>query len=133
MTMLAPAAMALVRSPEYLMPPSAMMGMLCLDAARAVCERVVADELMALERDGTRDPKSELQERLQALGGEAPTYELIETGGPPHQRWFKVAVCQRDRRLAEGSGRSKRAAERAAATEALQRTDLHAPVAAEPA
>ncbi len=95
-----------------------------LEAARVVCERIVADELLALERDGTRDPKSELQERLQAIGGEAPTYELIETGGPAHQRWFKVGVRQGQRRLAEGSGRSKRAAERAAASEALQRPDL---------
>ena len=35
MTTLAPAAMALVTSPEYLMPPSAMTGMPCLVAARA--------------------------------------------------------------------------------------------------
>jgi ribonuclease-3 len=95
-----------------------------LEAARVVCERIVTDELILLERDGTRDPKSELQERLQAIGGEAPTYELIETGGPAHQRWFKVGVRQGERRLAEGSGRSKRAAERAAASEALQRPDL---------
>jgi ribonuclease-3 len=95
-----------------------------LEAARTACERVVADELQALEHDGTRDPKSELQERLQAIGGEAPTYELIETGGPAHKRWFKVGVRQGERRLAEGSGRSKRAAERAAAAVALQLPDL---------
>ena len=95
-----------------------------LEAARAACERVVADELKALESDGARDPKSELQERLQAIGGEAPTYELIETGGPAHQRWFKVAVRQDERRLAEGAGRSKRAAEREAAAAALALLDL---------
>jgi ribonuclease-3 len=95
-----------------------------LDAARLACERVTADELKALESDGARDPKSELQERLQALGGEAPTYELIETGGPAHRRWFRVGVHQGERRLAEGSGRSKRAAERAAASTALQLSDL---------
>src|SRR6188768_2428244 len=95
-----------------------------LEAARAACECVVSDELQALQRDGTRDPKSELQERLQAIGGEAPTYELIETGGPAHKRWFKVGVRQGERRLAEGSGLTKRAAERAAAAEALQLPDL---------
>jgi ribonuclease-3 len=95
-----------------------------LEAARVACQRIVDDELQALERDGTRDPKSELQERLQSIGGDAPTYELIETGGPAHQRWFRVGVRQGDRQLAEGSGRSKRAAERAAASEALQRPDL---------
>ena len=102
-----------------------------LEAARVACERIVADELVVLERDGTRDPKSELQERLQASGGDAPTYELIEAGGPAHQRWFRVGVRQGERRLAEGSGRSKRAAERAAASEALQRADL-LPEAGEP-
>lgn len=97
-----------------------------LQAARAACEHIVADELKALENDGTRDPKSELQERLQAIGGGAPTYELIETGGPAHKRWFKVGVRQGERRLAEGSGSSKRAAERAAAATALQLADLTA-------
>src|SRR5450432_2059698 len=95
-----------------------------LEAARAACERVVADELQALESDGARDPKSELQERLQAIGGEAPTYELLEAGGPAHERWFKVGVRQGGRQLAEGVGRSKRAAERAAASVALERPDL---------
>jgi ribonuclease-3 len=95
-----------------------------LEAARASCARIVQDELLALEQDGARDPKSELQERLQAIGGEAPTYELLEAGGPAHERWFKVGVTQAGRRLGEGSGRSKRAAERAAASIALARTDL---------
>jgi len=95
-----------------------------LEAARAACARIVEAELAALERDGTRDPKSELQERLQSVGGEAPTYELLETGGPAHERWFKVGVRHGTRRLAEGAGRSKRAAERAAASEALKLPDL---------
>jgi ribonuclease III len=95
-----------------------------LEAARVACEVIAADELKALESDGARDPKSELQERLQALGGEAPTYELLETGGPAHRRWFKVGVRHGERRLAEGSGRSKRAAERAAASSALTLPDL---------
>ena len=90
-----------------------------LDAARRACEQITADELAVLERDGTRDPKSELQERLQSVGGDAPTYELLETGGPAHQRWFRVGVLHGGQKLAEGSGRSKRAAERAAASEAL--------------
>lgn len=95
-----------------------------LEAARTACARIVESELALLERDGTRDPKSELQERLQSIGGEAPTYELLETGGPAHERWFKVGVLHGARRLAEGSGRSKRAAERAAASEALKLPDL---------
>ena len=54
----------------------------------------------------SRDPKSELQERLQALGHPAPSYELVEERGPAHERWFRVRVVGRERILAEGEGRS---------------------------
>ena len=37
-----------------------------LDRARSVCETIVEARLEAFERVGARDPKSELQERLQA-------------------------------------------------------------------
>jgi ribonuclease-3 len=47
-----------------------------IETARNICARVVEAELAVLERTGARDPKSELQERLQAIGGEAPTYDL---------------------------------------------------------
>jgi ribonuclease-3 len=90
-----------------------------LEAARGCCARVVEAELTLLENSGQRDPKSELQERLQAMGIAAPTYELLESTGPAHQRWFRVGVCQGERLLGEGTGRSKRAAERAAAVTAL--------------
>jgi ribonuclease III len=95
-----------------------------LEQARALCLKVVEAELLALERTGARDPKSELQERLQAMGGLAPTYELIDSGGPPHERWFRVSVRQGPKMLAQGSGRSKRAAERAAAEQALLLAEL---------
>jgi ribonuclease III len=97
-----------------------------LDKARQLCERIVDSELPLEDRVGARDPKSELQERLQALGGGAPTYELVDAGGPAHERWFKVSVRQGARALGEGVGRSKRAAERAAAAEALENKDLAA-------
>lgn len=97
-----------------------------LDAARAACALVVERELQLLEDTGQRDPKSELQERLQALGAAAPTYQLLETSGPAHQRWFRVGVRQGERLLAEGAGRSKRTAERAAAAAALALGDLAA-------
>jgi ribonuclease-3 len=95
-----------------------------LDAARRLCELIVASELPLEDQVGARDPKSELQERLQALGEGAPTYELVEAGGPAHERWFRVSVRQGERQLGEGLGRSKRAAERAAAAEALGHADL---------
>jgi ribonuclease-3 len=90
-----------------------------LAAARAACERIVESGLQRLEGLAARDPKSELQERLQARGQDPPSYEVTGTGGPPHDRWFTVRVRAMGRDLAEGRGRSKRLAERAAAARAL--------------
>ncbi len=90
-----------------------------LDAARRLAGRIVESGLTALERMGARDPKSELQERLQAQGESAPTYEIVETGGPAHARWFRVRVHGAHGELGEGRGRSKRAAEQAAAANGL--------------
>jgi ribonuclease-3 len=67
-----------------------------------------------------RDPKSLLQERLQALGQPAPQYQLLEATGPAHERRFRVRVSSVTGALGEGDGRSKRAAEQAAAAAALE-------------
>jgi ribonuclease-3 len=91
-----------------------------LDAARALVKEVVREPLAATDLLDGRDPKSELQERLQAQGLAAPVYRVIDTRGPPHEPVFVVAVLLDERVLAQGEGRSKRLAERAAAAAALQ-------------
>jgi ribonuclease III len=91
-----------------------------LDAARRLCEQIVRTPLESMEVAGARDPKSELQERIQAKGGEPPTYVVVESSGPAHARRFAVSVRIGERAVAEGRGRSKREAERAAAAEALR-------------
>jgi ribonuclease III len=101
-----------------------------LDAARALCSSIAEPALRAVGPD--LDPKSELQERLQAQSGVAPSYELVETGGPAHDRWFRVEVRHQGMLLGEGRGKSKRGAERAAAAQALA-TPSPAPEGAETA
>ncbi len=88
-----------------------------LDAARSLCVRIAEPALRGIGPE--LDPKSELQERLQAQTGAAPCYELVETDGPAHDRSFKVEVRHQGVLLGEGRGKSKRAAERAAAAQAL--------------
>jgi ribonuclease-3 len=90
-----------------------------LEAARRACTRIVERELETLSASNVVDPKSELQERVQAQGGETPRYEVVESGGPAHDRWFVVAVRIAEHELARGRGRSKRSAEFAAAAAAL--------------
>ncbi len=91
-----------------------------LDAARRAVRVVVEERLAALDAGGANDAKSELQERVQALGIAAPLYAVAASGGPPHDPWFEVEVRAQEQVLGRGRGRSKRQAERAAAEAALR-------------
>jgi ribonuclease III len=66
------------------------------------------------------DFKSALQEQL-AREGARVTYEVIREAGPPHARRFEVAARLDSDVIGTGEGRSKKAAEQAAAAEALER------------
>jgi ribonuclease-3 len=90
-----------------------------LSAARAIAANIVDTRISENAGISSRDPKSELQERVQAMGFEAPRYRVREARGPEHDATFVVEVLVTDQVLATGEGRSKRAAERAAAAQAL--------------
>ena len=66
------------------------------------------------------NPKGQLQELLQAISPRSPVYELISQTGPEHQKTFIVRVVWEGLNLGEGTGRSKKYAETAAAVEALK-------------
>ena len=74
---------------------------------------------IALASDTLLDFKSALQEEL-ARRGATVSYEVVRESGPPHDRRFEVAAAVADEVLGEGSGRSKKEAEQAAAAEALE-------------
>lgn len=90
-----------------------------LDATRRLTRHVTS--LARAEGAGlaSLDPKSALQEKVQARGAHAPRYQVVASSGPAHDPLFEVAVLLGDTELARGSGRSKRLAERAAAEAAL--------------
>jgi ribonuclease-3 len=64
------------------------------------------------------DFKSALQERL-AREGSRVKYEVTGESGPPHDRVFEVAASVSGEIVGQGSGRSKKSAEQAAAEQAL--------------
>jgi ribonuclease-3 len=68
-----------------------------------------------------RDSKTVLQEWAQARGMPTPVYREIARSGPHHNPEFRVAVQLPQLEPAEGSGRSKRAAEQAAAAALMER------------
>ena len=102
-----------------------------LTAARKVSRRVVGDALDKLIADGgiKRDPKSRLQELVQARGLDAPVYSVVQAEGPPHARMFTVRVEVKldrgsdDAVVGDGNGRSKKLAEQEAARAALAALD----------
>ncbi|MEZ4308541.1 MAG: ribonuclease III [Polyangiaceae bacterium] len=92
-----------------------------LEAARKLARTIIADPLERLASGPAleRDPKSELQERVQARGGSSPRYRVVEAIGPDHSREFLIAVEVDGQPLGEGRGRSKKRAEQEAARTAL--------------
>jgi ribonuclease III len=90
-----------------------------LPLAKELVERVVCDGLARVDPRGL-DPKSELQERVQARGTRAPSYRLAGAEGPENDRWFQVEVLIEDRVVAAGRGRSKKLAEQEAARLAIE-------------
>jgi ribonuclease-3 len=65
------------------------------------------------------NPKSQLQEVLQ-VERITPTYELVETEGPPHARTFTCNVLSEGNVIGTGHGHSKKDAEAEAAAHALR-------------
>jgi len=87
--------------------------------AQEVCKKVMDFGLLALKEAGARDAKSDLQEKVQALGMKAPSYRVVSLVGPAHETTFEVEVSVNGTQLATATGRSKRSAEREAARIAL--------------
>ena len=81
---------------------------------------MMRDKMEAILAEGVpQDPKSHLQEVLQAAGREPPQYRLVEAGGPDHARNFDVEVVLDGQVIGRGQGRRKLEAEKLAAQEAL--------------
>lgn len=71
-----------------------------------------------------RDPKTILQEWVQARGLPLPEYRLVGTSGPDHALQFTVAVHVAGHDEANGTAAAKRAAETAAAAVLLERLNI---------
>ncbi|HEY0915303.1 MAG TPA: ribonuclease III [Solimonas sp.] len=96
------------------------------DAARSVCERLYAPLLADLpDAESLKDPKTRLQEALQAGGRPLPRYEILSESGPPHARRFAVRCLLPDNEsFTESEGASRRSAEQRAAE--LMISKIHA-------
>ncbi len=90
----------------------------CESVIRAICEEVVAGLPDAEE---LKDPKTRLQEWMQARARPLPEYELILAEGAEHAKRFSIRVRLPDSgQEAEATGNSRRKAEQSAAAIMLQ-------------
>ncbi len=88
------------------------------DAAYAMVDRLVVPRMPdSADAIGQFDQKTQLQELSARLGRGAPVYE-VSSRGPDHAKTFHARVLVDDEVLGVGTGRSKKAAEQIAATEA---------------
>lgn len=104
----------------------AVIGAIYLDAGFNICRDrirdIYSDMLAGVSPDASgKDPKTSLQEFLQARQLPLPVYRVVDESGEAHARQFTVECdVQGLPGPVHASGRSKQAAEQAAAEQALQ-------------
>lgn len=68
-----------------------------------------------------QNAKAQLQNFAQSKLQQQPTYQVLESSGPDHDKHFVIGVYLGDQEVGRGSGRSKKEAQQAAAADALTR------------
>lgn len=102
----------------------AIIGGIYLDSDMKTCHSVVLQLwqkfLNNLSKRHIKDPKTRLQEYLQAKQQPLPAYHVLAVGGTPHAQLFKVeCVVPGLTQSTFGYGESRRRAEQSAAASAL--------------
>ena len=88
--------------------------------AAALIQRLILAPAQARLRPTATDYKTALQELVQRRTGSRIAYMLTGESGPDHNKQFTVAVAVNGEVRGEGTGRSKKEAEQAAAHQALE-------------
>lgn len=103
-----------------------IVGALYLERGYEACRVFITENILStfgtiLETGSWMDPKSKLQEVVQAKGGATPQYRVLSEVGPDHEKTFTVAVYCEEEQLGVGSGPSKQTAQVSAAQTALKK------------
>lgn len=86
--------------------------------AKGIIYRLILPKLKGLA--GSHDYKTELQELIQQKKGQVLQYQVLEESGPDHCKEFLVQVLLNGQEIGRGTGTSKKRAEQAAASYALE-------------
>ena len=97
----------------------ALIAALYLDGGLEVARSFILP-FLSQGKTAEADYKTQLQEVIQQNPEEHLHYELVGERGPDHDKRFCMAVYLNSNQIGEGEGHSKKAAEQAAAKEALR-------------
>ncbi len=103
----------------------ALIAALYLDGGRDKTKKYVLSYLTptiekAIKSGAVRDYKTTLQEKLQSKNAAPIQYAVEKETGPDHAKEFTVQVLLGNKMLGRGTGKTKKAAEQAAAKAALE-------------
>ena len=104
----------------------ALIGAVLLDGGYDVARALLLNLLRAaidhaVDQLDAMDYKSKLQELIQLRQQVTPTYRVVKTAGPDHDREYSVEVVAGGLAIGMGSGKSKQQAEKDAARVALEK------------
>jgi len=93
-----------------------------IEAASAFIHKTIVPKIDAyVQNKAFKDPKSMLQEYVQAQKNNSPVYKVTHEEGPAHAKWFTIGVFVSDELVGSGEGKSKQEAEESAAKQALEK------------
>lgn len=105
----------------------AVIAAMYLDGGLEPARRFIFDHILTGLDGGqmhhVSDYKTDLQERVQRKPGQALEYTLCAECGPDHNKTFTMNVLLNGQEIGQGSGRTKKEAEQAAAKCALERLE----------
>lgn len=104
----------------------AFIGALFIDQGIEATKQFITTTLLIkaksfVDRNALKDPKSLLQEYVQAKKHASPVYKVLLEEGPAHAKTFTVGVFVLEELMGEGKGKSKQEGEENAAKLALEK------------
>lgn len=106
----------------------AFIGALYMDQGIPAVKKFLEDTLIPhieeyVEKKVFKDPKSLLQENVQAKKQNSPSYKVLNEEGPAHAKIFTVGVFIENENCGIGTGHTKQEAEERAAKQALEKIE----------
>lgn len=92
-----------------------------IEAVKTFVASHILNKIPEVVKKSLKDPKSLLQEYVQAAGYPAPVYKTVSAEGPDHAKQFTVQVYVNKESYSQGQGPSKQQAAQEAAQNALKK------------